>query len=98
MINKRFPASLFNYNFPLLLGLALRLININAPIVGVHSWRQADTAAMARHFALENTPIWLPQIDWSGSAQGYVESEFPIFPYIVGQLYKIFGIHEWIGR
>ena len=86
------------YYFPVLIGICLRLINIRAPIVGVHSWRQADTSAMARHFALQNTPIWLPQIDWSGSSQGFVECEFPIFPYLVGQLYKIFGINESIGR
>ncbi len=84
--------------FPVLIGILFRLININAPILGVHSWRQADTAAMARHFALEGTPIWLPQIDWAGANSGYVECEFPIFPYLVGQLYKLLGLHEWIGR
>ena len=67
--------------FPILIGFLLRVINIQSPIVGVHSWRQADTAAMARHFAIEGTPIWLPQIDWAGSSRGYVESEFPLFPY-----------------
>ena len=69
------------------------MINIQSPIVGVHSWRQADTAAMARYFALENTSIWLPQIDWSGATKGYVKCEFPLFPYLVGQLYKLFGLH-----
>ena len=83
---------------PILLGLIIRLFNIQMPIVGVHSWRQADTAAMARHFALENTPIWLPQIDWGGAMKGYVESEFPIYPFIVGQFYKLFGIYEIFGR
>ncbi len=82
----------------ILIGTFLRLININTPIVGIHSWRQADTAAMARHFALENTPIWLPQIDWAGATKGFVESEFPIFPYLLGNIYKLFGINEWIGR
>ena len=81
-----------------LIGLFLRLVNINAPVLGVHSWRQADTAAMARHFANTSNPIWLPQIDWSGAGHGFVESEFPLYPYIVGQIYKITGIHEWIGR
>ncbi len=84
--------------FPISLGLVLRLFQINSPILGIHSWRQADTAAMARHFAIENTPIWLPQIDWSGANPGYVECEFPLFPYLLGQLYKVWGIHEWIGR
>ncbi len=97
-MKKEHISSSYSIWFPICIGLIFRLINIQAPIVGVHSWRQADTAAMARHFALENSPIWLPQIDWAGASKGYVECEFPIFPYIVGQLYKIFGIHEWIGR
>ena len=66
--------------FPVGLGVILRLIQLQAPILGIHSWRQADTAAMARHFALEGTPIWLPQIDWSGASPGYVECEFPLLP------------------
>ena len=84
--------------FPVGLGVILRLIQLQAPILGIHSWRQADTAAMARHFALQGTPIWLPQIDWSGASPGYVECEFPLYPYLLGQLYKLAGLHEWLGR
>ena len=51
---------------PVLLGVVLRLVHIWMPVVGIHSWRQADTAAMARHFAGSDTAIWLPQIDWGG--------------------------------
>ena len=83
---------------PVLVGVILRLIHINVPILGVHSWRQADTAAMARHFAIENTPLWLPQIDWGGASAGYVECEFPLYPYLLGHLYKLAGLHEWLGR
>ncbi len=84
--------------WPVFIGLILRLINLQLPIVGVHSWRQADTAAMARHFALEGSPIWLPEIDWGGAGFGYVESEFPLYPYLLGQIYKFSGVNEWIGR
>ncbi len=83
---------------PIFTGLVLRLIQINSPILGIHSWRQADTAAMARHFFLENTPIWLPQIDWGGASQGFVESEFPLFPYLIGLIYQSTGINEAFGR
>ena len=83
---------------PVLLGILLRSIQLWMPIAGIHSWRQADTAAMARHFYLSNTPIWLPQIDWGGASQGFVESEFPLFPYLTSQLYQVFGLHEWLGR
>ena len=83
---------------PILLGVLLRSIQLWMPITGIHSWRQADTAAMARNFYLSNTPIWLPQIDWGGASPGFVESEFPLFPYLTSQLYQLFGLHEWLGR
>ena len=83
---------------PIGVGVLLRLIQLWMPIVGIHSWRQADTAAMARHFALGNTPIWLPQIDWGGASAGYVESEFPLYPFLVSRLYLLFGVQEWLGR
>ena len=83
---------------PIGLGSLLRLVQIWMPVVGVHSWRQADTAAMARHFSQEGTPIWLPQIDWGGASAGFVESEFPLYPFLVSRLYNLIGVQEWLGR
>ena len=83
---------------PLLVGAVLRLVHLTLPVVGVHSWRQADTAAMARHFAQGDMLLWLPQIDWAGASPGYVESEFPLYPYLLAGLYRLFGLHEWLGR
>ena len=94
-MKKSIPQYFESYFLPVLVGLFLRLINIHSPIVGVHSWRQADTAAIARHFAIQRTPIWLPQVDWGGATKGFVECEFPLFSYLVAQIYKIFGIHEF---
>ena len=84
--------------WPIGLGTLLRLIQIWMPVLGVHSWRQADTAAMARHFSQNSTPIWLPQIDWGGATSGLVESEFPIYPFVVSRMYGLFGVQEWLGR
>jgi 4-amino-4-deoxy-L-arabinose transferase-like glycosyltransferase len=83
---------------PIGLGSLLRLVQIWMPVLGIHSWRQADTAAMARHFSQAGTPIWLPQIDWSGASAGFVESEFPLYPFLVSRLYTLMGLHEWLGR
>ena len=83
---------------PIGLGTLLRMVQIWMPVVGVHSWRQADTAAMARHFVEQGTPIWLPQIDWAGASAGYVECEFPIYPFLVSRLYGLVGVQEWMGR
>ena len=84
--------------WPIGLGTLLRLFQIWMPVLGVHSWRQADTAAMARHFSQNNTPIWLPQIDWGGASAGFVESEFPIYPFLVSRMYALTGVQEWLGR
>ena len=83
---------------PIGLGSLLRLVQIWMPVLGIHSWRQADTAAMARHFSQAGTPIWLPQIDWSGASAGFVESEFPLYPFLVSRLYTLMGVQEWLGR
>ncbi len=83
----------------LLIGLALsiRLYNINSPLIGVHSWRQADTAAMSRNFYVNGFNLFYPQIDWGG-IPGYCETEFPIYSFIISGLYTIFGVHDYLGR
>ncbi|QNI65824.1 glycosyltransferase family 39 protein [Synechococcus sp. A15-44] len=83
---------------PIGVGILLRLVQVWMPVLGVHSWRQADTAAMARHFLQEGTPIWLPQVDWGGASAGFVESEFPLYPFLVSRLYGLIGVQEWLGR
>ena len=83
---------------PIGLGSLLRMVQIWMPVVGVHSWRQADTAAMARHFSQAGTPIWMPQVDWGGASAGFVESEFPLYPFLISRLYGLMGVQEWLGR
>src|SRR5512144_1757882 len=82
----------------LALGLVLRLVHLGAPILGVHSWRQADTAAMARNFHENGYRFAHPQVDWGGAGPGYVESELPAFPYAVALAYGAVGVHEAWGR
>ncbi|WP_445185047.1 ArnT family glycosyltransferase [Pseudonocardia sp. Cha107L01] len=60
-------------------------------------WRQADTASIARNF-LTDPNILFPRINWGGAGPGYVESEFPLYPWMVSLLYRIFGEHVWLGR
>ena len=66
---------------PIALGSLLRLVQIWMPVLGVHSWRQADTAAMARHFSLAGTPIWLPQVDWAVQVPVLWNRNFPSTPF-----------------
>jgi len=79
----------------LLLALAERLPYFNAPPV---SWRQADNAAVSRNYFEGGMRFLRPQVDWSGTGTGVVQMEFPLYQYSVAILYKVFGVHEVLGR
>ena len=82
-----------------LLGLGIRCIDLGAPLVDEQAWRQTDTAAIARNYFEEGRPFLYPSVDWRGGTPGYVEMEFPLYPYLVAKLYAAFGrAEEWIGR
>jgi 4-amino-4-deoxy-L-arabinose transferase-like glycosyltransferase len=81
-----------------ILALAARLILINQPFIDRWSWRQSDVAAIARNFSENGFRFAYPQIDWAGSAPGYVGTEFPILPFLTAVCYKFAGVYEWIGR
>jgi hypothetical protein len=89
-------------NWPLLLILlaaaCLRLVSIDTALVGEHAQRQADTAAIARSFHVESHGLFRPQVDWRGDGPGWIESEFPLMPWLVSLAYGLFGVHEWFGR
>ena len=79
---------------------SVRAIDVWRPVDGTvrQSWRETDTGAIARNFYREGMNIMLPRIDWRGDGPGYVESEFPVFPWTAACLYHVFGYHEEILR
>ena len=81
-----------------ILAVAARFILIDQPFVDHWSWRQSDVAAIARNYFQGGFHFAHPQIDWAGDQPGYVGTEFPILPFSAALCYKIFGVHEWIGR
>lgn len=83
----------------LLIAVSLRLYKINIPLADFHSWRQADTAAVARNFVHQGFDLLHPRYDdlsniQSGleNPQGYRMVEFPIYNAIFAFLYKYFPI------
>lgn len=83
----------------LLLGLALRLIEVQAPLIDGQAWRQADSGAIARNFYQEGYNLFYPRVDWRGTTPGYVEMNFPLYSFLVACLYGLLGgVHEWAGR
>jgi 4-amino-4-deoxy-L-arabinose transferase-like glycosyltransferase len=82
----------------ILVGLLVRIINIDQPFVDDWSYRQSDVAMVARNFYQRSYDILYPQIDYGGDQPGYVGMEFPIVPFFAAALYHVFGEHEFIGR
>lgn len=83
----------------LLLAFILRLYKINIPLADLHSWRQADTAAVARNFVKDGIDLLHPRFDDLSPNQsafglenpkGWRMVEFPIYNAIFAYLYKNF--------
>jgi 4-amino-4-deoxy-L-arabinose transferase-like glycosyltransferase len=84
--------------FVLLVSIALRLIHITEPFVDSWSWKQLTNAMVARNYYLHGYHFFYPQIDWAGPYAGYIGTEFPTVPFLAALLYRVFGVHEWVGR
>ena len=82
----------------LVVGLLLRLNGIHNPLLDHPGWRQGDEAAIARNFAVLQYNIFYPQTNYDGPPPNYVELELQIVPFLAATAYKIFGVHEILGR
>lgn len=98
MIPNKFYKSPFSIVLILIVAIIPRVIKIFSPIIGAHSWRQADTAAIARNFYEYDMNILYPRIDWGGNTAGLVECEFPIYQYLLATVYSLFGVDIIFGR
>ncbi len=85
--------------FILLVALLFRLYKINIPLADFHSWRQVDTASVARNYVKNGIDLFHPIYDdlsnvQSGiiNPQGYRMVEFPIYNAIIAILYKTFPV------
>ncbi|MGB9707247.1 MAG: glycosyltransferase family 39 protein [Microgenomates group bacterium] len=83
----------------LFIGFVLRIYKINIPLADLHSWRQADTAAVARNFVKDGIDLLHPRFDDLSAnqsaaglenPQGWRMVEFPIYNAIFAFLYKTF--------
>ncbi len=98
MINRRLMLRVLMLLF--VVGAGVRAIDLWRPVDGTvrEAWRESDTAGIARNYYREGMNLFYPRIDWRGDGPGYVEMEFPIFPWSIAAAYKVFGYHEVIGR
>ena len=91
----------------LVIALLFRLYKINSPLADFHSWRQVDTAAVARNFVRNGVDLFHPIYDDLSNVQsgfdnpsGYRMVEFPIYNAIIAYCYRLlpfFSLEIW-GR
>ena len=100
---------LINWLIPLLLVVltfTVRLYKIDNPVADWHSWRQADTAAVARNFVKADFNLLFPQSDSFLALNEYglenpnrwFINEFPFYNAIVAVVYQNFGINVMFAR
>jgi 4-amino-4-deoxy-L-arabinose transferase-like glycosyltransferase len=77
--------------------LAIRIPHLAADLTDHDSWRQTDTATIARNF-LGEPNIFYPRINWGAPGPGYVETEFQLYPYAVHLVYRVLGENPLYGR
>lgn len=96
----------------LLFGFGVRLYKIDSPIADWHSWRQADTAAVARNFFKEGFNPFIPKYDDMSAVADHKPGqnspfnphryrfvEFPIYNSIVYFFYLLSGgVDEKLAR
>lgn len=104
---KLFKKPVFYLLVIILISFSLRLYKIDNPVADWHSWRQADTAAVARNFYKQSFNPFVPRYDdMSGVAQNPVPNpqryrfvEFPIYNSLVYFTYLLNGgIDERLAR
>ncbi len=85
--------------------LSLRLYKIDRPLADWHSWRQADTASVARNFIKDGYNPFIPKFDdMSSQANGldnpnrYRFVEFPIYNTVIAGVWTITGVDITVAR
>lgn len=71
---------------------------LNLPPCGAHVWRQCNTLAMSRNFCEEGGKITEARIDRRNETNGITGSHFPLYEYILGQIFKVLGTSDAVAR
>jgi hypothetical protein len=83
----------------LLAGFAARMATFRSPLLDHHSWRQADTASIARNYYRERFNPFYPQVDQRGEQEhGHVETGLELLAFVVAAISKPVGFHHETGR
>lgn len=77
---------------------AVRFVDFNAPYTSQHWIKQLQVAPIAKNFATKSLDILWPETDYSADRPGYIEIEFQLVSWLTALGWRVFGIHEWVGR
>lgn len=81
------------------LGFLTRAATFQSPLFDFHSWRQADTATIARNFVTEGFTPLEPKIDARGAqADGAVESGLELMALLAAAVAHVVGFSPVLGR
>jgi hypothetical protein len=97
-LEQRHPDRAF-WLFWIFIQLALGWIDfMDMPVYGMHQGAQADRASVAWNFWHESMNFFEPRVMENRAAEGIAGMEFPIIPYLVALLYKLFGFKPILYR
>lgn len=82
----------------LALSLLAHVWGIGSPVLDYHAHRQANTASIARNFHRYDRPPHRPRVDWLGGGPERAATELPLYMWLVGLLWPVFGLAELWGR
>ncbi|KJJ85354.1 dolichyl-phosphate-mannose-protein mannosyltransferase [Candidatus Omnitrophus magneticus] len=83
----------------LLLGISIRLVNINQPFLEYNATRQVETAMVVRNFVSNGFNFLYPEVDDQGKGPTYLMQEFPLITApLSGICFVIKAIPEWLLR
>lgn len=82
----------------ILIGLTIRVWEINVPLLEFNPSRQIQTAEISRNLYREGFKVLTPNVHYLGPGPGLFLVEFPLYNLAVALLYSVFGLHEYLGR
>ncbi len=77
--------------------LLVHLPGLTSPLLDYHAYRQTQTASMARNYVRHGMEFFRPELDTEGTPRR-AGTEFPIYSYMLAVLFKLFGVHDILGR
>lgn len=82
----------------LALAFAIRLYGIDSPLSDFSSWRQVDTASIAKNFIDHEFNIFHPQLEYDGPGPNYSQLELQITTFFIAILFKLGGFKDLYAR